>query len=207
MKKIWILIIFLSFSNIFAIDHAYSLKPADLFMKDSTEKVFSQLDQIQGYNRHDLLNLIQKEIMPHVDSVYMAKWVVGRQPWTGASRKEQDEFINAFMDLLINSYANTLIILKDKPLDFKIANKKSAKSLDKAQVLCVVGQVGQDPIHVLFQMKVIDGKWKVFDVIVEGISLLKGLKAQFSDDIHNFGIKVVTDRIEHHQYQVKGPMK
>lgn len=189
----------------FAPLHADSNLPAaDDFMRQSTVDVLEQLNALSPGDRQTLLDIIEAEIMPHVDSHFMAKWVVGRQSWLQASQGEREDFIEFFMELLINSYANTLIIFKDRKIEFKLANKKSRTS-NTAQVLCVVGQVGQEPIHVVFQMKVIDETWKIFDVIIEGISLLKGLKAQFSDDIHNFGIVGVTERIRRHQYQVKGP--
>lgn len=200
MRYIYIIFL-LKFSSIFA-QSAQLISP-DVFMHHSTIMVLDKLEKIESDKKEDLLAIIQSTIMPHVDSTFMAKWVVGRQPWISATKIQQDEFVEAFMDLLVASYANTLVIFKDKKLDFKLANKKPVSST--AQVLCTVGQVGKDPIHVIFQMKVIDDQWKVFDVIIEGISLLKGLKAQFSDDIHNFGISVVTERIKKHQYKVKGP--
>lgn len=192
------------FSPLFA-QSAKSISP-DAFMQQSTVRVLGDVDSIEPQDREDLLSIIRAEIMPHVDSTFMAKWVAGRQAWTLATKEQQDEFVESFMSLLAASYANTLVILKDKHLEFKVANKNS-RSGNRAQVLCIVGEPDQDPIHVIFQMKVIDDKWMVFDVILEGISLLKGLEVQFSDDINTLGLSVVTERIKRHHYKVRGPLE
>ena len=174
----------------------------NIFLEQETKKVLNDLAHLDMKSRDDLHQLIEKDIMPHVDSTFMAKWVVGRAPWIESTSEQRDDFIEQFMSLLVNSYANTLLIFKNKEIEFKPLKKK--KLGKTAQVICLVSQVGTEPITVLFQMRIVEGHWKIFDVIVEGISLLKGLKAQFNEDVVNYGIVGVTERIKMSKYHLKG---
>lgn len=181
---------------------AHSIIAPNVFLEQETEKVLNDLSNIDINSKEELHHLIIKDIMPHVDSTFMAKWVVGRGPWIDSSEDEREEFIEHFMSLLVSSYANTLLIFKNKTIEFKPMKKK--KLGKTAQVICLVSQVGTEPITVLFQMRQVQDEWKIFDVIVEGISLLKGLKAQFNEDVENYGIVGVTERIKVSKYNLKG---
>lgn len=175
-------------------------KPED-FMRSITNHVIEGLKTIDTESHEMLLQLIQSDIMPHVDSTFMAKWVVGRSAWIKSSPRQQEEFITSFASLLVDSYANTLVLFKDREIDFK-EPKKPRHHGKTTQVTCIIKQRGLEPITILFQLRASDGQWKIFDVVLEGISLLKGLKVQFSDDIDSYGLVGVSERIKKKSYKL-----
>jgi ABC-type transporter MlaC component len=200
------------------------IKGPDTFMSESTESILAQLEAFSENNesslleekaqedknrslldseqiRQELILLIESTIVPHVDIEFMAKWVAGRSVWVEADEQQKKDFVLGFKQLLIDSYANTLMILSDKNFYFKLIKTTPGKET-KAQVLCVVEQESGGNFHVIFQMKSDESSWKIFDVVIEGISLLKALKSQFEDDFRTQGIDGVTSMMREGLYKV-----
>lgn len=206
-------------------------KGPETFMRESTENILEQLESFaekkeqevsddsieqnqrdlhesqvlqEEHNAHireELYALIESDIVPYIDIEFMAKWVAGRKIWVEATDVEKKDFVQGFKKLLIDSYANTLMILSDKNFYFKLIKSTPGK-VTKAQVLCVVEQEAGGNFHVIFQMKSEADSWRIFDVVIEGISLLKALKSQFEDDFREQGIAGVTHMMEQGLYKV-----
>jgi phospholipid transport system substrate-binding protein len=74
--------------------------------------------------------------------------------------------------------------------------KKDYHQEKTTQVYATVEDPGKNPIAVIYQMRRFDNEWKVFDVIVEGISMLKGLQAQYEQIIATEGLPGAINRMK-----------
>ena len=67
------------------------------------------------------------------------------------------------------------------------------EKMTRIQVICEIQQDNKDPIKAIYQLHLVQQEWKIFDILVEGVSMLKGLQAQYADLIAKEGITGVTN--------------
>jgi phospholipid transport system substrate-binding protein len=157
---------------------------------DQADQLVQHPDQVYVY--------IERILVPHFDFEEMARWVIGRNAWKGASLVEQKAFIMAFRDLLIQTYGHAFLghnsyTVQYYPLREPIANKK------RVQVNSQVHITGHPALHISYRLLKGSHQWLVYDMIIEGVSLLKGFQAQFSESAQHHGLGFVTTMIRDHQ--------
>lgn len=170
------------------------------FTKDVTDRVLSAVrknhKRIQN-NDAELMRVVNHLILPHVDFYEMSRWVAGRNAWKRASAKERKNFEEAFKILVVRTYAQALKDFYNDSIVFQ-SLRSGYKAKKRIVVASTVTQKGRAPVRVLFRLVQKGGTWKVYDLVVEGVSLLKGYQAQFSSKIRQNGLKSVTDEIRSH---------
>jgi ABC-type transporter MlaC component len=167
---------------------ASTIEPPEIFMQNTTNAVLEELKTIPPGEIDRVYAVIQKDIVPIVDIEYMAKWVVGRRCWAHASDEQQKAFQDVFEKLMSQTYASTLLVFKDKPMIYSRPMRVDYQKAKTIPVYCEIQQPNKESIQVIYQMRLINTHWKVFDVLVEGVSMLKGLQAQYEQPITQKGI-------------------
>lgn len=143
-------------------------------------------------------NVILENILPYVDFDEMSLWIVGKKIWFNSSDIEKDNFINEFKNLIINVYINTLKEYIGGVVVFFPNNKFSgSKSIQKRiQISSEVHQLSGKNISVDYRLVLKNDYWLIYDLIVDGISFLKGFQIQFSDDIKKEGLNFVINKMK-----------
>lgn len=162
-------------------------------------------DMLSALKRHDaelkrrpdrIIQIIDKILVPHIDSISMAKWVAGREAWLSATEDQQIQFANEFRDLLVRTYATTLLTYDNQQVEyFPVRGGYNKK---RVLVNSVIREPGKDPVKVDFRLLNRLNEWKVYDISIEGVSLLKGFQSQFSAEIRQKGMSQVIKRIQEH---------
>ncbi len=171
-------------------------------LKGVTDAVLGQLrahqrelkthpDRIYGIAEH--------LIIPHVDFVEMGRWIAGRNAWKKASESDQAAFISAFKNLVVRTYATSLLQYTDQTVEFMPLNSSTEK--ERIQVTSFINGGDRGPIKMEYRLIKQEGSWRVYDIIIEGVSLLKGYQAQFSADVRQQGLDYVTRKIQEHNRQ------
>lgn len=123
--------------------------------------------------QRDAIWMIARHIF---DFTEISKRAIGRT-WLTFSAAEKDQFTNVFSEFLGNTYIDKL---QGEYNDETIEFQKELVKGDKALVRTKLRREGSE-IPIDYRMKNIDGKWKVYDIIVEnGVSLVKNYRVQFS---------------------------
>jgi len=158
-------------------------------VKDTTNKIMTSLRENKketDANPDLVTELVDKIVLPHFDFAKMSKWTLGKY-WDKASADQKKRFIAEFKMLLIRTYSKALADNTDKEVVFKSA-KLSKKNNDQAIVETEVPQSGGFPIPIVYRMQT-DGKaWKVFDVNIDGISLVSNYRTSFAREVRKSGI-------------------
>lgn len=145
---------------------------------------------IQAMRKHDqalkarpafIRNIVENVLVPHVDWVTMSQWVLGRQIWLHATDAQKKQFIHTFKSLLIHSYAGTLRAYRNQSISYLPPRGGSGKS--SVQVGSLIRAPGREPIHVTYRLTKKGQTWQVYDISIEGISLLKGFRSQFASEL------------------------
>ena len=95
--------------------------------------------------------------------------------WNKRTAKEQKEFVELFGKLLENSYASKIESYNDEGIDYVDETIKGKYALVKTKIKRVDGTIDVD--YKLIQE---NGSWRVFDFVIEGVSMIKNYRSQFN---------------------------
>jgi phospholipid transport system substrate-binding protein len=147
---------------------------------------------------HDIIN---KELLPYVDLNNMSRAVLGRNAWANANASERVQFKKQFTDLVINTYASALTTFDSSDITIYPV-RGGYKGKDIIQVNSVVQAPGAQPLPVVYHLEKVSGKWMIFDLSVEGISLVESYKAQFAPVVQSRGLKALISSLQSHNEQL-----
>lgn len=123
-------------------------------------------------------------IFPHTDFDKIAPLVLGKH-WKAATTDEQDRFKHEFQTLIVRTYSRAFVEYNDWTMRFmplEMSNE-AAKIVVKTQVL----QPGLQPIDVNYRMILSNGEWKVYDILIGGVSLVTNYRSTFNEEIQSKG--------------------
>jgi phospholipid transport system substrate-binding protein len=129
--------------------------------------------------------LVDDYILPLIDEVTMAKLAMGKS-WNKASREQKQDFVSEFKDLLVRTYSKSLAEFKDQ--DIKYFPISLADGDKKVSVKAEIIQPGGPSIPVAYRMRIKDNEWKVYDIKIDGISLVTSYRGTFTQEIRKSGI-------------------
>ncbi len=136
---------------------------------------------------------VEDVIYPHVDFNRISALVLGKL-WRSASAEEKTEFKKEFQTLLIRTYSRAFVEFKDWSVRFLPLNMENGdrKVIVKTEIL----QPGIQPIAVNYRMLLSKGEWKVYDIIIEGVSLVTNYRTSFKNEVKRTGsLQAVIDQL------------
>ncbi|HWS02694.1 MAG TPA: ABC transporter substrate-binding protein [Gammaproteobacteria bacterium] len=177
-----------------AVTVAGDLDPESLVRQTSDRMLVvlkEQHDLIQAEPER-LYGLVDDIVLPHFDFERMARWVLGKH-WKRASPDQQQRFVNDFRTLLVRTYGTALLEYRDQQIKF-LPLRMAAGSED-VTVRTEVVKPGGVPIPISYSMfRRADG-WKVYDVAIDGISLVSNYRSSFSTEIKDQGMDKLIQRL------------
>lgn len=170
-----------------AIATADEMAPDALVKKvsDDVIDIIRKDKDIQSGNTRKAVELIEAKVLPNFDFNRMTALAVGRD-WRGATPEQKKALADEFHALLVRTYANALTAYKNQTIDFKPF--KMAPGDTDVLVRTEVKQPGAKPVSIDYSLQKSDGAWKVYDVIVAGVSLVTSYRDQFKQEISSGGI-------------------
>jgi phospholipid transport system substrate-binding protein len=171
----------------------------DALVKRTVDDVLQVIKQ--NRDRRTLIDLAEKKVLPHFDFERMTRLAVGKA-WRDATPEQRKALENGFRSLLVNTYTAALSqsetdnpTVEMKPLQANPADKE-------VLVKSVVRQPGKQPVEIDYRMERVDNGWKVYDVIVENLSLVTNYRSTFASEVSRGGIDGLIKSIETKNRQV-----
>jgi phospholipid transport system substrate-binding protein len=130
--------------------------------------------------------IVDDYILPHLDDVTMAKLALGKN-WRNASKEQKLAFVDEFRNLLVRTYSKSLIEFKDQEIRYFPVNL--AADTQKTSVKAEVIQPGGPPIPMAYRMRIKNNAWKVYDIQIDGISLVTSYRGTFTQEVRKSGIE------------------
>lgn len=163
-------------------------QPPDVLVKETTNEVLTILKQDKDLsnNRKKLLALIDAKVLPHFDFTRMTRIAVGRY-WRDASPEQQTKLVNEFRSLLVNTYSNALGSYKNQVVEY--LPLRAAPTDTDVTVRARVVQPGREAIPIDYFLAKGSTGWKVYDIAVDGVSLLVNYRSSFAQEIQQGGIE------------------
>lgn len=205
MKKLYTAAIGLFLLCFFSLSSAWAKEPPDEMLKRVTQEMIDSLkrhDAELKKNPNLIYGIVNKIIVPYIDWPAMSGWVIGRQAWSHATATQQQAFIDEFKNLLIHTYASTLQAYDDQVVDY-MPIRGGYVGKNRVQVASLIKEPGREPIRVTYRLADKGDTWKVYDISIEGVSLLKGFQSQFSNEVQQGGLEQIIQRLRQHNAKSK----
>lgn len=158
-------------------------------IKSTIERVLEKLAAEQEATKNNpdhVYALVNEIVVPHLDIEGMSRIVVGKH-WRRASPGVSQRFVSEFQIMLVRTYGTSLREYANQEIRFFPPQKLSDKR--RATVRIEIRPNGVPTIPLAFSMYQKNGTWKVYDLKIEGISLVANYRTQFSGVIRNKGLE------------------
>jgi phospholipid transport system substrate-binding protein len=142
--------------------------------------------EIRGGNRAKLIGLINDKVLPHFNFTSMAALAMG-QSWNKATPEQKKRVTDEFKTLLVRTYASALASYSDQKFDFRPLRAKPADT--DVTVNVRVLQPGTQPVPIDYSMEKTPSGWKVYDVVVGGVSLVANYRTEFNNLVRESGVE------------------
>jgi phospholipid transport system substrate-binding protein len=147
--------------------------------------IAKQDKDIRAGNPSKLNELVDAKVLPYFNFSHMTALAVGRN-WPKASAEQQKALISEFRTLLVRTYSSALSIYKNQVIEFKPL--RAAAGDNDVTVRSQIKQPGSQPISIDYSMEKSPSGWKVYDVVVGGVSLVTNYRETFNAEIRDGGV-------------------
>ncbi len=167
---------------------AQEATPPDVLVKNVTTEVIDIIakdKEIRSGNRAKLIEVIDARVLPHFNFASMTALAMG-QNWRSATPEQKKDLTDAFRTLLVRTYASALAAYSEQKFDFRPLRAKPTDTDVTVQVRVI--QPGQQPVPIDYAMERTAAGWKVYDVMVGGVSLVANYRTEFASVVRSSGI-------------------
>ena len=181
---------FVGFANMAAAEVA-----PDALVKKTAEDVLAVVKQdkdIQAGNQSKIFALAEEKILPNFNFDRVSRLVLGKA-WSKATPDQKKAFQDEFRSLLLRTYATALSKYSNQTIEYKPfrAQPGDTDVKVKTQIL----QPGGQPVAVDYSLQKNGEGWKVYDITIEGVSLVTNYRGQFSNEIRQAGLDSLIEKL------------
>lgn len=140
---------------------------------------------LQSGNRQKALALAEEKVLPHLDFVEMTRLAAGRS-WNTATPEQRNQLVAAFRAMLVRTYANAIDVYRGQTM--KVEAARVPPGANDVTIRNRYFSPGQRPTPVDYAMRKTPEGWKIYDIVVDGISLVLTYRSQFEEAARRTGI-------------------
>jgi phospholipid transport system substrate-binding protein len=167
---------------------AFAQETPDALVKRIADEVLAVIrsdKDVAAGNQQKVVALAEQKVLPHFDFTRMARLAVGRN-WSKASDAQKEALTREFRTMLVRTYSSSLTAYRNQTIEVKPT--KMAANDTETTVRTQVIQQGGPPIPIDYAMEKVGNDWKVYDVVIDGASLVTTYRGSFNDQIQKNGI-------------------
>jgi len=165
-------------------------------VKETTDQTLLRLQRertVLQQNPDGIYDLVKEVITPHFDFVRISAWVLGKY-WRTASKDQKLRFVTAFRTILVQTYGVALLDYTDQEIRYLPLRDDPASG--DVTVRTEVVQPNGKVVSINYQLYLNNGAWKVYDISVEGVSLVTNFRTSFATEIKQSGLDTLIQRLE-----------
>jgi phospholipid transport system substrate-binding protein len=171
-------------------------------MKGTIEEVLRILadrDLKQPSKANERRQLLEKVVGERFDYQEMSRRSLGA-PWNNLSEKDRQEFVSLFQTLLVNTYADKIESYTGDGVQY--INERTEKEYAEVRTKVLTGKT-EIPLDYRLLNK--GSAWRVYDVVVDGVSLVNNYRGQFSKILRNGSYADLVDQLRKKSEKIKSP--
>lgn len=162
----------------------------DVLIKNTVREVLDIVradKDLRAGNQKKMLELVDAKVLPHFDFERMTKLAVGKS-WRAATPEQKQALMSEFRIMLVRTYTKAFTSYRDQTVEIKPFKLDAAASELTIKTAIVKPGSSQQPILVDYDMEKTPTGWKVYDLTVEGVSLVTSYRGTFADQVQQTGI-------------------
>ncbi len=138
--------------------------------------------------------LVNEKVLPIIDFEAMSKLTLAKH-WKKASKEQRIAFVDAYQGLLAKTYTKSLTDFAGK--DIKFFPKKTKVDGKYASVFAeYVPGNGKTNKKVKYSMRLKEGSWLVYDIVIDGLSFIKNYRTNFGKEVQKNGLDALIERLK-----------
>lgn len=168
----------------------------DQLIKETSEKVLQALQENkQKYKEQpdEIYSLVNEIILPHLDFRAMSKLSLGKN-WRKANADQQTRFTEAFKTMLVRTYSKSLTEYAGEKVNY-LPYRPPAEGKRTVTVKTVINLSDGPEVPINYSLRIKNGIWKVYDIKIDGISLVTNYRNSFASDINRVGIEGLIEKL------------
>ena len=175
-------------------------QPADVspeaMVRQITDDVLDAIKQdkaLQSGDKQKALALAEQKVLPHLDFVEMTRLAAGRA-WNSATADQRNRLVAAFRAMLVRTYANAIDVYRGQTM--MVEPSRVPVSATEATVRNRYMSPGKRPTPVDYVMRKGADGWKIYDIVVDGISLVLTYRSQFEEAGRSAGLEGLIKQLQ-----------
>jgi phospholipid transport system substrate-binding protein len=160
----------------------------DVLARSVTDEVLAVVradKDIQAGNQKKVLDLVESKVLPHFNFAHMTQLAMGKH-WRQASAAQQAELTREFRALLVRTYTAAFTQYKNQSVEYRPL--RLAPDDTDVMVRSLIQQPSGQPVAVDYSMEKTSHGWKVYNVKIEGISLVENYRNTFNSEVQKNGV-------------------
>jgi phospholipid transport system substrate-binding protein len=160
----------------------------DALIKGITSDVIAAIKRdkgIQAGNTAKINALVETRILPYFDFERATREAMG-VGWRQATPEQQSQLVAQFRTLLVRTYSGTLASYRDQAIQFKPVHMAPADT--EVTVQSEIRESGSPAIGIDYELEKTGSGWKIFDIAVDGVSLIANYRTSFDEEVRNHGV-------------------
>jgi phospholipid transport system substrate-binding protein len=165
-------------------------------IESSANILLSGIDKRRDEFRKDptgLYALVEQTLLPNFDTPWAAQLVLG-QNWRNATPEQRDRFVKAFYQSLLYTYGDAMIDFTADRL--KVIPTQVTDADTRATVRTIIRRSNGTNVAVNYTLHKVNGRWKAWDVVIDGISYVKSYREDYGAEVQQKGLDAVIQRLE-----------
>jgi phospholipid transport system substrate-binding protein len=173
---------------------AQELGPEALVKKITTEvlEAIKSDKQLAAGDRQRAIKLAEEKILPHVDFEEATRLAVGRS-WQQASPEQRKKLTAEFRNMLVRTYSSAIQPYGGQQMKVMPVRMKPGDTEVTVQNQFV--RSGGQPVKIDYSMRKTDNGWKIYDIVVEGVSLVLTYRSEFDAVVKQEGVDGLIKRL------------
>jgi len=159
----------------------------DVLVKKTADEVLEIVKNdkdIQAGDQKKIFDLAETKILPNFDFERVSRLVLGRN-WANATDDQKVQFQKEFRSLLLRTYSSALSKYQNQTIEY--LPFRLQPDATRATVKTRILQPGGQPISLDYTLEKGPSGWKVFDIVIEDVSLVTNYRSQFNNEIRQVG--------------------
>jgi phospholipid transport system substrate-binding protein len=177
---------------------AADVAPPDQVVKQTTDQLQKEIGAREKEFKADprkLYAFVDQVIVPKFDQKYIAQLILARH-WKSASEDQRARFQVAFKNMLVHTYADALVEYHNDVKPEWQPLRMAPDATDVTVQSRLVRSSGKPPLPIGFAMRLKDGQWKVYDIIIENLSLITSFRSQINSEIKRSSLDALIQKLE-----------
>jgi phospholipid transport system substrate-binding protein len=177
-----------------AVALAQALAPDQLVQKitDDVLAAIKSDKELAAGDKQKALKVAEEKVLPYIDFEQATRLAVGRA-WSQASPEQKKRLVGEFRNMLVRTYSNAIQAYQGQTL--KVLPARGKQDPEDTTVRTQFIRAGGQPLPIEFHMRQADKTWKVYDIVVEGVSLVITYRSEFDAVVKQEGIDGLIKRL------------